>query len=160
MKETRRLSVILVLLALLFLPITALGSEEWQTRPIPSEVESGVICVLDGCMMNLAACQTSAGEKLRGIIREKMFKEGLNKDQTYAYLVAVYGDKVLAAPPKKGFNWVVWLGPFVATIGGGAFIYLGLEKWVGVSLRDEEEEADPLEPDAARRLDEELKKYL
>ena len=162
MKKTRVVSVILVFLALLFLPTTARANEDWQTRQIPSEVENGVVCVLDGCMMNLAACETLAGEKLRGIIREKMFKEGLNKDQTYAYLVEVYGDKVLAAPPKRGFNWVVWLGPFVATIGGGAFIYLRLEKWVGVSLREEEdqEEAVPLTPDDARRLDEELKKYL
>lgn len=161
MKKMRVVPVILVFLALLFIPITARGNEDWQTRPLPSDVENGVICVLDGCMMNLAACETQAGEKLRVIIREKMFKEGLNKDQTYAYLVGVYGDKVLAAPPKRGFNWVAWLGPFVATIGGGAFIYLRLEKWVGVSLRDEEEEeVVSLEPEAARRLEEELKKYL
>ena len=158
MKRLGLVPVIIVLFTLLFSPITAHGSETWETRPIPLDVESGVICVLDGCMMNLAVCETLAAEKLRGVIREKMFKEGLNKEQTYAYLAEVYGDKVLAAPPKRGFNWVAWLGPFVATIGGGAFLYLGLEKWVGSSLR--EEEVASLDPEDARRLDEELKKYL
>lgn len=158
MKRLGLVPVIIILTALLFSPISTFGNEDWETRPLPSDVESGVICVLDGCMMNLAACETPAAQKLRGIIREKMYGEGWDKQQTYAYLADIYGDKVLAAPPKRGFNWVVWLGPLVATIGGGAFLYLGLEKWVGASRQ--EEEVAQLDPEDAHRLDDELKKYL
>ncbi len=157
MKRWGLVPVVIVLLTLLFSPRTY-GSEPWETRPIPLDVESGVICVLDGCMMNLSVCETLAADKLRVVIREKLFKEGFDKEETYAYLAEVYGDKVLAAPPKRGFNWVAWLGPFVATIGGGAFVYLGLEEWVGSSRR--EEDVAPLDPEDALRLDEELKKYL
>ncbi|AET66246.1 uncharacterized protein involved in biosynthesis of c-type cytochromes [Desulfosporosinus orientis DSM 765] len=158
MKRLGLMPVIIVLAALLIFQVPAFGSEEWETRPLPLDVENGVICVIDGCMMNLSACETPAAQKLRGIIREKMYKDGWDKEQTYAYLAEVYGDKVLAAPPKRGFNWVIWLGPLAATVTGGAFLYLGLEKWVGSS--QQEKEADPLDPEDAHRLDEELKKYL
>lgn len=158
MKRMGLIPVMIVLAALLLAPISAFGSEEWETRPLPLDVESGVICVLDGCMMNLSVCETPAAQKLRGIIREKMYKEGWNKERTYAYLAEVYGDKVLAAPPKRGFNWVVWLGPLAATVTGGAFLYLSLEKWVASS--QQEQEAAPLDPEEVRRLDEELRKYL
>lgn len=153
--------LLVLIMAIVLGPTLAQADEDWQTMPIPAEVENGVICVLDGCMMNLAACETPAAQQLRHIIREKLFKEGMSKEQTYAYLVSVYGDKVLAAPPRRGFNWVVWLGPFVATIGGGALIYLGLDKWVSAQHREEEETEIPhLSADQMRRLDEELKKYL
>ncbi|MDI6880010.1 MAG: cytochrome c-type biogenesis protein CcmH [Desulfitobacteriaceae bacterium] len=160
-KKAVTLLMLLLFLVMFLIPAIARGEEEWQTRPIPSDVEKGVVCVLDGCMMNLAVCETPAAEKLRGIIREKMFKDGLTQEQTYAYLAEVYGDKVLAAPPKRGFNWVAWLGPFVALMGGGALVYLRLEKWVSSSWQgDEPEEATSLNPEAAQRLDQELKKYL
>lgn len=155
------IGLIVLIMAIVLGPALALADEDWQTMPIPADVENGVICVLDGCMMNLATCETPAAQQLRHIIREKLFKEGMNKERAYAYLASVYGDKVLAAPPRRGFNWVVWLGPFVATIWGGALIYLGLDKWVSAQHREEEEtEVPPLSADQMRRLDEELKKYL
>ncbi|HVJ47689.1 cytochrome c-type biogenesis protein [Desulfitobacterium sp.] len=157
----RKLFPLLTLVLLLLAPQSLSAQESWGTQPIPTDVESGVICVLDGCMMNLNACETPAAEKLRLNIREKMFKEGLNKEQTYAYLAQTYGEKVLAAPPKRGFNWTVWLTPFVVTIGGGALIYLGLEKWV-LSAKPSEEETNPIpiEPEYEKKLEEEIKKYL
>lgn len=151
----------LVLVTLLLAPQSLSAEESWETRPIPTDVEAGVICVLDGCMMNLNACETQAAQQLRLNIREKMYKEGQSKEQTYAYLVQTYGEKVLAAPPKRGFNWTVWLAPFVVTIGGGALIYLGLEKWVLRSQENEEETAPlPLDPESQKKLDEEIKKYI
>ena len=155
------LKLTVLTLALWFIPLSLWAQEDWQTKTIPLDVESGVICVLDGCMMNLSVCETSAAEKLRLIIREKMYKDGLNKEQTYAYLAHVYGEKVLAAPPKKGFNWTVWLLPFVATIGGGAIIYLGLEKWVQPDRSDPSQvKTVPVDPHYEDKLRQELKKYL
>lgn len=157
----RRLVPLLSLAIMLLAPQSLSAQEEWETRPIPTDVEAGVICVLDGCMMNLNACETPAAQKLRLNIREKMFKDGFSKEQTYAYLVETYGEKVLAAPPKRGFNWTVWLAPFVVTIGGGALIYLGLEKWVFHARESEEESAPvPIDPQYEEKLEEEIKKYL
>lgn len=155
------LPLVLIIFISLLAPQSLSAEEDWETRPIPTDVEVGVICVLDGCMMNLNACETQAAQQLRLNIREKMYKEGLSKEQTYAYLVQTYGEKVLAAPPKRGFNWTVWLAPFVVTIGGGALIYLGLEKWV-LRSQENEEESTPvtLNPEDEKKLEEEIKKYI
>lgn len=147
-------------LVLALVPSTVMA-EEWETKPIPSDVEAGVVCVLDECMMPLPSCDNQAAQKLRAVIKEKMFKDGLNKEQTFAYLAEVYGEKVLAAPPKKGFNWTAWITPFVATIGGGAIIYLGLEKWVIPAWKKEDdEETAQIDPEYEEQLNKELKKYL
>ena len=40
-----------------------------------------------------------------------------------------YGEKILMAPHKQGFNWVGWLAPFAA-VGGGAVVVGGLiRRW-------------------------------
>ncbi|AGA68660.1 uncharacterized protein involved in biosynthesis of c-type cytochromes [Desulfitobacterium dichloroeliminans LMG P-21439] len=157
----RIFTLTLVLVVVGILTPWSVKAEEWQTRQIPVEVEQGVVCVLDGCMMNLPSCENVAAEQLRNVIREKMFKDGLNKEQTYTYLAQIYGEKVLAAPPKKGFNWTVWLAPFVLTIGGGAFIYLGLEKWVIPNrLVEPQEDISSIDPELEKQLDEEIKKYI
>lgn len=162
MKEFLRISILTLVLVLVgILSPLSVKAEEWRTRQIPYDVEQGIVCVLDGCMMPLSSCENLAAEQLRDIIREKMFKDGLNKEQLYTYLAQVYGEKALAAPPKKGFNWTVWLAPFALTIGGGAFIYLGLEKWV-VTNRDVESQEDIsfIDPELEKQLDEEIKKYI
>jgi cytochrome c-type biogenesis protein CcmH len=164
----RVLFVVVFAALLLFAPTTVLAVEEWQTRQIPLDVESGVVCILDNCMMNLSACDTPAAQKLREVIREKMFKEGLSKEQTYAYLAQVYGEKALTAPPKKGFNWVAWLTPFIAIAGGVAIVYLGLERWVySGNVSEEEFEAEIDETDEIVityeekiELEQEIKRYL
>jgi cytochrome c-type biogenesis protein CcmH len=160
-------SMVFMALALFMVvfPTTALAAEEWETQQIPHDVESGVICTLDKCYKNLAACDSSAGDVLRGVIREKMFKEGLSKEQTYDYLAQTYGDDVLAAPPKRGFNWIAWVTPFVATVGGGAVVFLGLEKWViparkKDSTTGKDETNTPITPEYEEKLNNELKRYL
>ncbi len=158
----KALPVLALALLLLLLPSRAWAAEDWQNKPIPLDVESGVICVLDGCNMVLSSCDDAAAQKMRGIIREKMYKDGMNKQQVYAYLSSVYGESVLAAPPKKGFDWVAWITPFVAAVGGAVLVYLGLEKWVipGRAKEGEENGPAPIDSVYAEKLDEELKRYL
>ena len=45
---------------------------------------------------------------------------GKSDDDIRAYLVARYGDFVLYDPPLKRTTWLLWLGPFVLLVGGGA----------------------------------------
>ncbi len=41
----------------------------------------------------------------------ELIGQGQNKDQIIAYFVGQYGEKMLAAPAKKGFNLVAWVVP-------------------------------------------------
>ena len=52
---------------------------------------------------------------------------GDSKSEIKDMLVAEYGPQILAAPPKKGFNLLAWLLPFVALFGGG--LVLGFLAW-------------------------------
>jgi cytochrome c-type biogenesis protein CcmH len=76
----------------------------------------------------LDTCGTAACEQWRGIIRDKL-AAGWSEDQIKDYFVAQYGDRVLAEPPRQGFNWLVYLVPGLILIGGVVLLGLGFNKW-------------------------------
>lgn len=43
--------------------------------------------------------------------------------------VGVYGERVLMAPKKEGFNWAAYLVPFAALGGGAALVTALVRKW-------------------------------
>ncbi|MCC6869017.1 MAG: cytochrome c-type biogenesis protein CcmH [Burkholderiales bacterium] len=45
---------------------------------------------------------------------------GKSDDEIKAFLVARYGDFVLYRPPMKGTTWLLWFGPLVLLVAGGA----------------------------------------
>lgn len=76
----------------------------------------------------LDACGTAACEQWRGIIRDKL-AEGWTEEQIKAYFVEQYGDRVLAEPPRRGFNWLVYLVPLLALLTGVLLLTLAFRKW-------------------------------
>jgi cytochrome c-type biogenesis protein CcmH len=76
----------------------------------------------------LDACGTTACEQWRGIIRDKL-SEGWTEDQIKTYFVDQYGDRVLAEPPREGFNWVVYIVPPIVFLIGIWFLYRGFQRW-------------------------------
>lgn len=65
----------------------------------------------------LDVCPTQACQQWRDLIREKL-AAGWSEDQIKTYFVNQYGDRVLAAPPPRGFNWLVYvIPPFIIAIG-------------------------------------------
>lgn len=151
--------LVILTLILLLLPSAAYAVQDWQTKDIPSDVEAGLIVVPDGYNVSLSIDDSPNAEQMRKIIREKMFRDGMNKDQLYAYLTGIYGEKVLAEPPKKGFDLLAWLLPLVATIGGAAVVYFGIGKWAG-KARPERNLGVSIDPEYQDKLDEQMKKYL
>lgn len=65
----------------------------------------------------LDVCGTQACEQWRGLIREKL-AQGYTKEEIKQYFVDQYGDRVLAAPPAKGFNILVYIVPPLAILAG------------------------------------------
>ena len=60
----------------------------------------------------LDVCQTQACADWRQIIRE-MLEEGRSEEEIFAYFSNLYGDRVLAEPPRQGFSLLVWLLPLI-----------------------------------------------
>ncbi len=93
-----------------------------------SDIEKELICQC-GCIMVVAPCDCGTAEEMRALIRQKI-DQGQTKAQILDYFLAQYGEKVLAAPTKQGFNLTVWVIPFVAIAAGAVAIYFILRAWV------------------------------
>ena len=69
--------------------------------------------------------QVKLAEQMRTIVRERLV-EGESREQILQFFVDRYGESVLAAPPKEGFNLLVWLMPPVGMLAGAALLYVTL----------------------------------
>ena len=106
----------------------------------------------------LDVCPTQACHQWREQIRQ-MLAEGRTEAEIKAYFVEHYGDQVLAAPPRRGLNWLVYIVPPVA-IGLGAFaLFSTLRRWRAkpAPAVDAGPPALPKD-DYVRRLEEELER--
>jgi cytochrome c-type biogenesis protein CcmH len=48
----------------------------------------------------------------------EMVAEGKSEQEIRAYFVARYGEWILLEPPAHGWNWLVWVLPFLFLAGG------------------------------------------
>jgi len=76
----------------------------------------------------LDVCPTQACAQWRSLIGEKL-AAGWSEDQIKDYFVAQYGDRVLATPPARGLNWLVYIIPPVAIILGAFILYRAMRGW-------------------------------
>jgi cytochrome c-type biogenesis protein CcmH len=96
--------------------------------------------------------------QMRELVREKL-KHGESPEQIRAYFVSRYGEWILLAPKRQGFNWVAWLLPFGAILGGVGVIGLVVRRSVSRSRAPREGPLPPLDPRYASRLQAELKEW-
>jgi cytochrome c-type biogenesis protein CcmH/NrfF len=101
-------------------------------------------------------------------ISEKQYLQGLvtrglTLGQIKHVMVAQYGPQVLARPPASGFNLTVYILPPAVFLGGLALLAYTLPKWRARSRRAAATPiagVAPLEPDEAKRLDDELTNFI
>ena len=113
--------------------IVAWVAVSWLLAPLAlalvvSEVAKEFVCNC-GCNKMLTDCDMKCGEQLRGVIAAKI-AEGWDKPRIMDLLVRNYGEKLLAAPTKSGFNLTAWVTPFAAILLGGVMISLAVGEWV------------------------------
>jgi cytochrome c-type biogenesis protein CcmH len=60
---------------------------------------------------------------------ERSLKGGKSKDEIVGALVAQYGEVIRGAPKPQGFNLIVWVAPFAATLAGLAIAFVILRRW-------------------------------
>jgi cytochrome c-type biogenesis protein CcmH len=76
----------------------------------------------------LDVCETQACKDWRELIRTKL-NGGESDRQIIDYFVAQYGQRVLAQPPAKGFNLLVWIIPVVFLALATAGLIIILRRW-------------------------------
>jgi cytochrome c-type biogenesis protein CcmH len=109
----------------------------------------------------LDVCGTQACAQWRELIREKL-AEGWTEDEIKVYFSNQYGDRVLAEPPARGLNWLVYIIPPLVFLAGAFFLYRGFKAWRQLDEeRDDEPLSDPepeIQDEYLARLEKELKK--
>jgi cytochrome c-type biogenesis protein CcmH len=105
------------LIMVFFLTLLVAGSVSAQEgEPFPSDDDVNAIAKDMFCPVceniPLDVCDTKACEQWRELIREKL-AEGWTEQEIKDYFVLQYGDRVLAEPPARGFNWLVYFLPLI-----------------------------------------------
>ena len=121
---------------LLSVVVTVLAAAGWaQAAPAPTPVAPGLagefLCQC-GCGLTLATCTHAVcgprDQMLAALGR--LLAQGKTASEIRAAFVAAYGEAVLAAPPRRGFNLVAWWGPYAVLAAGGAVVLSLLALWV------------------------------
>jgi cytochrome c-type biogenesis protein CcmH len=94
------------------------------------DLENQLMCKCDDkCGKVLINCTCSTSDKTRAKF-SKMLESGITVEQIVKMQVDKYGETVLSAPTKFGFNLTAWMTPFVALVAGGFGVRKVLLAWV------------------------------
>jgi cytochrome c-type biogenesis protein CcmH len=146
----RRIAV--AALAALALAPGALASE---ARPTLTDLEDEIMCpVCPG--ETLEQSNTPAAQAVERFIAARI-AAGDSKSEIKDKLVAQYGPRILAAPPKEGFDLLAWVLPLVGGLAGA--LVLALAAWRWSRKRESAPVEAPLDPEVERRLDRELARF-
>ncbi len=108
----------------------------------------------------LDVCPTQACAEWRELIRTKL-ADGWSEAQIKDYFVEQFGDRVLATPPARGLNWLVYLIPPLAFLAGVVIVYRAFRSWKSNIPQPVEPPNQPAEvsgDEYIARLEEELLK--
>lgn len=124
---TALLSMILALLI-----FSAASAQEATPRPPITDDQVNAIAKEMYCPVcentPLDVCPTQACIEWRELIRD-LLAEGKSEAEIKQYFVDRFGDRVLAAPPARGLNWLVYVIPPIAILAGVVILYSAIRAW-------------------------------
>jgi len=146
-----RLGGLVALIALALAAATpALGSDK---HPTLLELEGEIMCPT--CHTTLDQSNSLEAKRIEAFISARI-RAGDTKSEIKTKLVAQFGMAVLAAPPRRGFDLLVWWLPIGGILAGALVLAAGVWRWSRGQARPTDAAAAPLDPELERRLDEEL----
>ncbi len=99
--------------------------------------------------------QSPAADEVKQAVRQ-LLAEGQTRQQILDSYVAQYGDRILAEPPARGFNWLLYVAPWVFLAGSIALMVFVIRK-LRVPSAAAASRAAPVDDEEAERIDEELR---
>jgi cytochrome c-type biogenesis protein CcmH len=119
----RGLAGVLATLVLLTGAAAAVPVDEKTVHDVAAQLRC-VVCQ----SLSVADSPSETANQMRGIIRERL-AAGESPAEVRAYFVEKYGEWILLAPPKSGFNLLVWVVPFAGLGLGLVLVAVVLRRW-------------------------------
>ncbi|MDZ7273155.1 MAG: cytochrome c-type biogenesis protein CcmH [candidate division KSB1 bacterium] len=109
----------------------------------PDSTAAGIPPAYLNALRNEIACFCGCGMTVQGCLGGMICSEsrelservialvsaGKTREQVLQAMVEQYGERILSAPTKQGFNLAVWVLPFLALLGGVALIFRMVSRW-------------------------------
>ena len=125
-----------VLTLLLAVALPALGAAAApDTARQVDEITAKIICDCGCNNLTIKNCTCGKADQVRADVASRL-DAGQTSAQVLQAYVDEYGEQILAAPTREGFNLVGWLTPFVALLAGAALLVLVLRRWSRVPWRE------------------------
>jgi cytochrome c-type biogenesis protein CcmH len=87
-------------------------------------------------------------------------EEGLSPQETLTKFAEDWGEKVLAAPTKEGFNLTAWWLPIIGLGLGAGAVAWALVTWKGQAAPAEEVTAGETDPDMLSRIEDDVQEGM
>jgi cytochrome c-type biogenesis protein CcmH len=143
----KRMPWFILLLAMLGLTITTVRAQTPLPRPVTDDQVNAIAKQLYCPVCEnipLDVCPTQACAEWRELIRAKL-AEGRSPEWIKNYFAQQYGDRVLAQPPARGLNWLVYILPWVAILGGVFILYRAFRTWKQPGAENDPVQVGPVE---------------
>jgi cytochrome c-type biogenesis protein CcmH len=106
-------SIVAVVAALLAAAPAQAATPDWTV----AQVEQELMCIV--CHQRLDQSSSAFADGMRAEL-QRMHRQGLTEQQVLDRMVAQFGEEVLAAPPKRGFDLLAWLVPAAVLLAGAS----------------------------------------
>jgi cytochrome c-type biogenesis protein CcmH len=117
----------LVILVALGLAATIVSAQVSVDERTVTDIAAQLRCVV--CQsLSVADSPSETAHQMRGVIRERL-TAGETPDQVKAYFVEKYGEWILLAPPRRGFNLLVWIVPYAGLLAGVLLVVVVVRRW-------------------------------
>ena len=127
-----------------------------HTRPTAEAIETKLVCPV--CHETLDQSTAPIAQEMKAHIRERI-AEGWSEKQILDEMVAQFGPGVLSTPARHGFDLLAWVLPLGGALAGVVVLGFGARQWARAPAGAPSADKPPLDPEAERRVDEELDRF-
>ena len=132
----------------------AAAASAGEPRPTLADLEDELMCPV--CGTTLDQSDAPVARQMKMYIRARI-AAGDSEPQIKGRLVEQFGEEVLAAPPKEGFNLLAWLLPLAGL--AAAVPLVGYAAWRWSRRADPPDPGGDVDASVVRRLEQELRHY-
>jgi cytochrome c-type biogenesis protein CcmH/NrfF len=102
-----------------------------DSQPTVDSISKALICQCGGCNFPVGTCnheQCFSRDQMKAMAAKEI-AAGKSRATIMQDFVLQYGVKVLAAPPARGFNLMVWILPALAVVTGLVLVVILVRRW-------------------------------